>query len=138
MHQTNQSKSGTEKRVKRNRDVDPKSWYIVYIYRNQEDRITIKAIQKYKFPDPKTAELFIKRTKELKDYFIVKMKGKDINNYGIRLIRSTTKVFSTYIYNIYKYKYPPERITFQGMKSYRTKLRRQMRDHGKPQNEKFY
>lgn len=138
MHQTNQSKSGSEKQAKRKPKVRPNDWYIVFIRRNQLDKVVIRAFQKFRFPDPKTADMFIKNTKELKDYFIVKMVGRDIIDYGIKIITSVGRVINMSIYNIYKYKYPPERITFQGKKSYRTKLRRQMRDHGKPFNEKFY
>lgn len=138
MHPINQSKSGSEKRVKRRTPIKPHLWYIVVIIRNQEYKIGIYALNKLRFPDHKTADLFLKNNKELKDYFTIRMLGSDILDYGIKLRYKAMSYLNLDLKYINKYLYPPERITFQGKKSYRTKLRRQMRDHGKPQNEKFY
>lgn len=66
------------------------------------------------------------------------MKGKDLLYYGIKLSdRTRVQVFDKF-YDVLNYKYPPERITTQGRKSYRTKTRRQLRDANKLFNQRFY
>lgn len=134
MRQKNRLRSGSGKPGKLN----PKNWYIVLIKKDQGGIITVKAFVKFVFPNSQTAQMFIDNTKEFKHLFLVKMSGKKVMEYGINISKTAGRLAGVKLTNIDKYKYPPDRITFQNKKSYRTTLRRHMRDYGKYLNTKFY
>lgn len=100
--------------------IKPHRWYIVDLRR--KGQYSYKLLNK-NFESKKVAQQALKRTAKENELFFEVIKGEQAIEFGFVLAYGPT-----YADYMLKYDYPPELVTIQDRKSYRTKFRRWKRD----------
>lgn len=108
------------------RVIEPDKWYIVDLTNRNVNR-TYKIIRAAFKTKSRAIEAIQRHLNDREIYFDV-IKGKDVLHYEIPFVA----MHYHGIPYLMKYDYPPEALTYQDKKSFRTKYRRWLRNYKRP------